>query len=81
MVAVARAPESRWSAWTKSDRDIGVGYQIGSVSLVSSNAFRQIGHSLVTLLAAVLGGVYARSRYEAWAARDAAQVPHDPVLA
>ena len=73
-------PESRWSAWSEPDRSVGVGYQIGTVSLVSSDAFRQIGHSLVTLLAAVLGAVYARSRYETWVARDMSQVPHDEAL-
>ena len=72
--------ESRWSAWNEPDRSIGVGYQIGTVSLVSSEAFRQIGHSLATLLAAVLGGVYARSRYQAWAARDMPQEPHGQAL-
>ena len=70
------APESRWAAWSAPDRTNGIGYAIGTVSLVSSEAFRQIGHSLVTLLAAVLGGVYARRRYEAWAMRDMAQQSH-----
>jgi hypothetical protein len=60
---------SRWSAWNEPDRAIGDGYQIGNVSLVSSDAFRQIGHSLMTLLTAVLGAVYARSRYNAWTPR------------
>jgi hypothetical protein len=61
-------PVSRWAAWTETDRNIGVGYQIGTVSLVSSEAFRQIGHSLVTMLVSALGGLYARNRYQAWAA-------------
>jgi hypothetical protein len=61
---------SRWSTWNEPGRAIGVNYQIGNVILISPEAFRQIGHSLVTLLLAVLGGVYARSRYRAWAATD-----------
>ncbi len=52
-------------AWTEPDRTIGVGYQIGTVSLGSSEAFRQIGHSIFTLLMAVLGGTFARYRYRA----------------
>jgi hypothetical protein len=58
-----------WSAWTAPDRSIGVGFQIGSISLVSSEAFRQIGHSLSALLVATLGGVFARHRYHV-SARD-----------
>ena len=54
---------SPWAAWTQPDRTVGVGYQIGSVSLGSSEAFRQIGHSMFTLLVAVLGGTFARHRY------------------
>jgi hypothetical protein len=30
----------------------------------SSRSFRQIGHALVTLLAAMLGGLFARWRYD-----------------
>jgi hypothetical protein len=56
--------ESRLSAWSEPDRTRGLGYPIGTVSLVSSEAFRQIGHSLATLLVAVLGGTYAQRRYE-----------------
>jgi len=69
-VAPAPAPESRWSIWNEPDRVVGVGYQIGTITLVSSDAFRQIGHSLVTILLAALGGLYARSRYASWTARD-----------
>jgi hypothetical protein len=43
MVPQAPAPESRWSAWSEPDRTNGVGYPIGTVSLVGSEAFRQIG--------------------------------------
>ena len=50
-------------AWTEPDRTVGVGYQIGTVSLHSSEAFRQIGHSMFTLLIAVFGGTFARYRY------------------
>ena len=42
-----------WTAWTQPDRTVGVGYQIGTVSLCSSEAFRRIGHSMFTLLVAV----------------------------
>jgi hypothetical protein len=73
-------PASSWSAWNEPDRSNGVGYQIGTVSLVSSEAFRQIGHSLATLLAGVLGGVYARSRHKVWAARDMPQEPQGQAL-
>ncbi len=52
-----------WAAWTEPDRTVGVGYQIGTVALRSSDAFRQIGHSMFTLLVAVLGGSFARNRY------------------
>ena len=58
------APVSRWSAWTEPDRTNGLGYPIGTVNLISSEAFRQIGHALATLLVAVLGGTYARRRFE-----------------
>ncbi len=58
-------PVSRWAAWTQPDRTVGVGYTIGTVSLVSSEAFRRIGHSLFALLLATLGGAFARNRYEA----------------
>ena len=68
-------PESRWSAWSRPDRTVGVGYPIGTVSLVSSEAFRQIGHSLAALLAAVLGGLHARGRYTAWATPDGGPEP------
>jgi hypothetical protein len=58
------APVSRWVAWTTPDHDNGVGYQIGTVSLVSSAPFRQIGHSLLTLLIAALAGIYARHVFD-----------------
>jgi hypothetical protein len=54
---------TRWAAWTEVDRSDGVGYQIGRFSLVSTAPFRRIGHSLLTLVLAGLGGVYARRRY------------------
>jgi hypothetical protein len=60
----AAAPPSRWAAWTTPDRNSGVGYQIGSISLVSPEPFRQVGHSLMILLFAAFGGIYARSRYD-----------------
>jgi hypothetical protein len=65
--SVAPSPptiRSRWSAWNEPDRTNGDGYQVGTVKLVSSEAFRQIGHALATLLVAVLGASYAQRRYE-----------------
>jgi hypothetical protein len=56
-------PTTPWAAWTEPDRTVGVGYRIGPVSLRSSEAFRQIGHSMVTLVVAILGGTFARRRY------------------
>ena len=53
-------PTTPWAAWTEPDRTVGVGYRIGTVPLRSSEAYRQIGHSIFTLLAAVLGGLFAR---------------------
>jgi hypothetical protein len=63
------SPTSPWAAWTAPDRSIGVGYQIGSINLVSSEAFRQIAHSLMALPVATLGGVFAGHRYQV-SARD-----------
>jgi hypothetical protein len=57
-------PPSRWAAWTEPDRTIGVGFQIGTVNLVSSEAYRQIGHSLVVIVVGILGGFYARHRFD-----------------
>jgi hypothetical protein len=51
-----------WTAWTEPNRTIGVGYQIGTVSLCSSEAFRRVGHSMFTLLVAALGGMFPRNR-------------------
>jgi hypothetical protein len=56
-------PTNRWAAWTEPERDEGVGYPIGSIRLVSSEPFRQIGHSLIILLFAAVGGVYGRHRF------------------
>jgi hypothetical protein len=64
-----------WTAWTAPDRSIV--YGIGSIAHASSEAFRQIGHSLTALLVATLGGVFARHRYHAYA-RDAH--PPEPAL-
>ncbi len=56
---------TRWAAWTQPDRTVSVGYPIGTVQLSSSEAFRQIGHSMFALLMAVLGATFARYRYHA----------------
>jgi hypothetical protein len=81
MAPQAPAPESRWSAWSEPDRTNGVGYPIGTVFLVSSEAFRQIGHSMAALLVGVLGGVYARGRYTAWVTPNCEQEPRREALA
>jgi hypothetical protein len=65
--------DSRWAEWNAPERTIGVGYQLGSITLVSPDTFRQIGHSIVTLLLAMLGGAFARSRCERLASRDLPQ--------
>ena len=54
---------SRWTAWTEPDRAIGVGYTFGSLSLVNTQPFRQIGHSIAILLSGIFGGIYARHRF------------------
>jgi hypothetical protein len=71
----AEASESRWSLWTEPDRSTAVGYQIGTIALVSSEPFRTIGHSMFVLLLGMLGGAYARRRYTAWSAREQAHEP------
>jgi hypothetical protein len=55
---------SGWAAWTEPDRGTGVGYTIGTVSLVTPETFRQVGHSLLILICAIGGGIYARRRFE-----------------
>jgi hypothetical protein len=62
-VTLPQLPTSQWAAWTEPDRRVGVGFPIGTVLLCSSEAFRRIGHSLFTLVAAVMGGTFARHRY------------------
>jgi hypothetical protein len=62
---ISPAPVSRWVAWTTPDYSYGVGYPIGgTLILVSSEPFRQIGHSLLTLLIAALAGIYARHVFD-----------------
>jgi hypothetical protein len=69
----SQTSESRWSVWTEPDRSTGVGYQIGTIALVSSEPFRTIGHSMFVLLLGMLGGAYARRRYTAWFTREQAR--------
>jgi hypothetical protein len=54
------APASRWSARSEPDRSSGVGHPIGTVSLISSEAFRQIGH-LISDAARLRGGRHLRA--------------------
>jgi hypothetical protein len=56
-------PLSRWAEWTQPDRFISSRIQTAAVPLCSSEAFRQIGHSMFTLIVAVLGATFARHRY------------------
>ena len=56
-------PLSRWAEWTQPDRVISSRIQFATVPLSSSEAFRQIGHSMFTLLVAILGATFARHRY------------------
>lgn len=54
----------RWQVWTEEDRGSGLGAIAGSVVLASPETFRRIGHSILTILLAGLGGWYARSRFD-----------------
>ncbi len=54
----------RWAVWTEPDRTSGLGAAVGSVMLSSPEPYRLIGHSLITLVVAALGGLYARHRYD-----------------
>lgn len=55
---------SRWAAWAEPDRGTGVGAMVGNVFLTSPEPYRLIGHSLSTLVVAVMGGLYARRRHD-----------------
>jgi hypothetical protein len=54
---------SGWDYWLKPDRRLGELYY-SEFSSFSPTSFRRIGHSLVALLAAALGGAFVRWRYE-----------------
>lgn len=58
-------PPDRWTAWTQPDWASGTGYPVGSLALMTSETFRQIGHSLMIVLIGIIGGHYARYRYRA----------------
>jgi hypothetical protein len=58
-----QSPVSRWADWTQPDRVISSRFQTAMVPLCSSEAFRQIGHSMFTLLVAVVGATFTRHRY------------------
>jgi hypothetical protein len=60
LVLSGPTPEDQWAAWTEPDRISGVGLQVGNLALVSPETFRRIGHSLLMLVFAALGGIYAR---------------------
>jgi hypothetical protein len=59
----SRSTQGRASrfAWIEPDRTTSPGP--GIISLKSSEAFRQIGHSMFALLFAIIGGNFARHRY------------------
>jgi hypothetical protein len=64
-VSIAPPAVSAWDHWTKPDRDLGeYAHPTDSSARFSSVSFRQIGHSLAALLAATLGGIFVRWRYE-----------------
>jgi hypothetical protein len=57
--------ESAWDHWTKPDRALGDYLLPADLSAsYSSRSFRQIGHALAALLAAMLGGVFVRWRFD-----------------
>lgn len=65
VLAAGNTPEptvTRWTLWTEPDYTTGVGYPIGQILLASSEAFRQVGHSILILGFAVCGGFFARHR-------------------
>ncbi len=63
-VAVPQPPVlPRWAEWTEPDRMISSRIQFATVALHSSEAYREIGHSMFTLLLGVLGANFARHRY------------------
>jgi hypothetical protein len=49
-------------AWTEPDRTVNIGYPVGTVSSHSAEAYRQIGHSMFTLLVAVMDEAFPRHR-------------------
>jgi hypothetical protein len=55
-------PKAAWAAWTEPDRASGAGLQVGGLALASPETFRRIGHCLLMLVFAALGGLYARGR-------------------
>ena len=57
--------QSRWAEWTQPDRVISSRLKFATFPLCNSEAFRQIGHSMFTLLVAILGATFARHRYRA----------------
>jgi hypothetical protein len=54
-------PRDPWSLWTEPDRTSGVGATVGSIAMVSPDAFRRIGHALFTLLIGLITAEIARS--------------------
>ncbi len=63
LTSVPAPAMSAWDYWTKPDRRLSEIFPLEFASF-SSKSFRQIGHSLLALLAATLGGVFVRWRYE-----------------
>jgi hypothetical protein len=60
---------SAWDYWTKPDRHLGELF-VTDLASFSSRSFRRIGHTFVAMLAATLGGVFVRWRYEEHSTKD-----------
>jgi hypothetical protein len=64
-VPVSAPTVSAWEHWMQPDRRLGEFAPLDwYTARFSSVSFRQIGHSLAALLAATLGGVFVRWRYQ-----------------
>jgi hypothetical protein len=64
-VSVSPPTMSAWDYWTKPDHHLSA-FLPSEFACFSSRSFRRIGHSLTALLAATLGGVFVRWRYETY---------------
>jgi hypothetical protein len=60
----APSPTSAWDCWMRPDRHLGVFFSPTDL-ILSPRSFRQIGHSIVALLAAALGGAFVQWQHDA----------------